>query len=351
MKILLFGAGENARRFIRCNPASEKVQIVGIVDNVRERWGEIFEQTYTIEPPENIKSKEWDKIAVTPASFGIIEEQLTTKYGIEKHRIIRASDLILPDRSNLGSIQLNCDSSNCFEVNDLIPDKIVFINKLEEFYFKKPHRVMNKWWHYFEVYHTFFQKYINRDVKILEIGVYKGGSLQMWKDYFGEKAVVIGVDIDTDCKKFEEKNIHICIGSQADRDFLVKVSEQWGPFDIVLDDGSHEVAHQILTFETLFPLLNEDGVFLCEDCHSSYSARYGGEFRKKDTFIEYSKNFADCVNSQFVNLDKIKSLPSYADSIKACHYYDSMVVVEKKHRGYSFFTEFGQKGQDEKCGI
>lgn len=344
MKILLFGAGENARRFIRLNPASDRVQIVGIVDNVQERWGERFEQRYTIESPEIIRSREWDKIAVTPAAFNIIENQLITEYGIEKNSIIRASDLIVPDKSNLGSIQLKCNSDDCFEVNSLISDKIIPRNKLEEFYFQKPHRVMNKWWHYFEVYHTFFQKYIDSDVRILEIGVYKGGSLQMWKDYFGEKATVVGMDIDAKCKEYEEENIHICIGSQADRDFLVQVSEQWGPFDIILDDGSHVVDHQILTFETLFPLLKEDGLFLCEDCHSSYSARYGGEYRKKDTFIEYSKDFADCVNSQFVNLDKLNSLPFYTDYIKACHYYDSMVVVEKKHRGYSFFTEFGREG-------
>ena len=344
MKILLFGAGENARRFVRLNPASDMVQIVGIVDNDQERWGERFEQRYTIESPEIVRSREWDKIAVTPAVFNIIESQLVTEYGIEKNRIIRGSDLIVPDKSNLGSIQLKSNSDECFEVNSLIYDKIIPGNKLEEFYFNKPHRVMNKWWHYFEVYHTFFQKYIGSDVRILEIGVYKGGSLQMWKDYFCEKATVVGMDIDTRCKEYEEENIHICIGSQADRDFLVQVSEQWGPFDIVLDDGSHVVDHQILTFETLFPLLKENGVFLCEDCHSSYSARYGGEYGKKDTFIEYSKDFADCVNSQFVNLDKLNDLPFYADYIKACHYYDSIVVVEKKHRGYSFFTEFGREG-------
>ena len=164
----------------------------------------------------------------------------------------------------------------------------------------------------------------------------------MWKDYFGEKATIVGIDIDKNCKAFEEDNIHIQIGSQADKDFLVKVSEEWGPFDIILDDGSHVMEHQIITFETLFPLLKDGGVFLCEDCHSSYSPRYGGEYKKDDTFMEYSKNFADYVNSQFVNFNDKDNLPAYADYVKACHYYDSIMVVEKKHRGYSFFTEFSQ---------
>lgn len=342
MKVLLFGAGENARRFIRLNPAAEKIEIVGVVDNDSARWGEKFEQLYTIEAPTVIMSKEWEKIAVTPASFTVIKEQLMTEYGVEKKQIIRSSDLIVPDKANLGSIRVSCASDECCDINEIVPDQVVPGNQLEEFYFRGDHRDVSKWWHYFEVYHTFFQKFIGKDVKILEIGVCMGGSLQMWKDYFGEKAAIVGIDINPYCKTLEEENIHICIGSQADRDFLLSVSEQWGPFDIILDDGSHESSHQILTFETLFPLLRENGVFICEDCHCAYSPGYGGGYKKKDTFIEYSKNFVDCVNGQFVDWDKIQELPFYSDYVKACHYYDSMVVVEKRYRGYSFFSEHNQ---------
>lgn len=68
----------------------------------------------------------------------------------------------------------------------------------------------------------------------------------------------------------------------------------------------------------------------------------GGGYLKKDSFIEYSKNLADCVNSQFIDSEKADRLPPYAEYVKACHYYDSIVVVEKKHRGYSFLTELGK---------
>ncbi len=338
MKVVLFGAGENARRFIRLSPAAKRVEIVGIVDNDSAKWGEEFEQLYTIESPAAIRSKEWDKIVVTPAVFFVIKEQLMKEYGIERGRIIRGYDLIIPARANMGSVRVSGVSDECYDINEIVPDQVIPENRLEEFYFKAEHRGVSKWWHYFEVYQTFFQKFVGSDVKILEIGVNMGGSLQMWKDYFGEKATVVGVDINPDCKQFEEENIHICIGSQADRDFLLSVSEQWGPFDIVVDDGSHVSSHQILTFETLFPLLNENGVFICEDCQCCYLPGYGGGY-KKDTFIEYSKGYVDCVNSQYVDLDKIQELPFYKDYIKACHYYDAMVVVEKKHRGYSFYSE------------
>ncbi len=343
MKVLLFGAGENARRFLRHHPAARRLEITAVADNDSARWGEVFEEKYKVVSPKEALEREWDLIAVTPAAYFEMEEQLVSEFGVEKEKIVRASDFLVPALANLGSVRLECDYEGCYVVSGLIPDRVIPGNGLEEFYFKREHRVMNKWWHYFEVYHTFFQKYVGSAVKILEIGVYKGGSMQMWKDYFGEQATIVGMDIDRNCKQYEDGNIHICIGSQADREFLEDVSEKWGPFDIVLDDGSHDVKHQIITFETLFPLLKEGGVYVCEDCQSSYSARYNGGYRKPDTFMEYSKNFADCVNSQYVDLGREKELPAYAEDIKACHYYDSMVVLEKKRRGYSFFTEYGRR--------
>lgn len=342
MRGLIFGAGENTRRFLRACPAARKIEIVGIVDNDTSKWGSRFEQEYTIESPEVIKSDNWDKIIVTPYSYVEIMEQLEKEYGIERNKLIRPGELIVPAEANLGTVHLDCDYDKCYEVNELVPDKVIPSNRMEEFYLKRSHRILYKWWHYFEIYETYLHKFAGKDIKFLEIGVFRGGSMQMWRDYFGEKATIVGLDIDERCKQYEEGNIHICIGSQADRTFLEEVSQKWGPFDAILDDGSHIMEHMIITFETLFPLLKEGGVYMCEDCSSCYQPEYGGEYLKKESFIEYSKNFADCVNSQFVNFEKADMLPPYAEYIKACHYYDSMVVVEKKRRGYSFCTEIGR---------
>ncbi len=342
MRALLFGAGEGTRQFLRACPAARRIEIVGIVDNDRAKWGSVLGGDYTVESPERIRQTDWDRIIVTPYLHHEIMEQLQKEYGIERDQMLKPGDLIVPEQANLGTVGLDCDYDKCYEMNELVPDKVIPSNKMEEFYLKRNHRIMNKWWHYFEIYDTFLHKYADSDVRFLEIGVFRGGSMQMWRDYFGEKATIVGIDIDESCRQFEEGNVHICIGSQADPAFLREVSGKWGPFDAVLDDGSHMMEHQILTFETLFPLLKEGGVYLCEDCQCCYSPRYGGGYLKKDSFIEYSKNFADCVNSQFVEFEKADRLPSYAQYVKACHYYDSMVVVEKKRRGYSFFTEFGR---------
>ncbi len=342
MKIILFGAGENARRFIRYSPAAKMVEIVGIVDNDSSKWGNKFEDRYVIEKPEIIRNIEWDIIVVCFHGFDEIFNQLGNEYQIDRKRMICVNELIVPSQSNLGTVRLDCNYDEYYNVNELMPDKVIASNQFEEFYFHRHHRIMNKWWHYFEIYDTFFSKFKNRKIRFLEIGVYKGGSMQMWKEYFGKGSTIVGIDIDDSCKEYEEEHVHICIGSQADREFLEQVSKEYGPFDIILDDGSHQMEHQIITFETLFPLLKENGIFICEDCHCAYSARYGGAYKKEGTFIEYSKNFADYVNSQFIDFDEKDKLPFYADDIKACHYYDSMVVVEKAHRGYSFVTEFSQ---------
>ena len=340
MKAVIFGAGENTLNFFRKNPASNKIEIVGVVDNDNVKWGEKIEG-YIIEPPEEIGKLEFDYIVVTPVDSDDIIAQLGDIYGVERGKIINSRNLIVPAETNLGTVKLQCKNDQCYNIYDLIPQCTIPSNPLEDYYFMNSHNVMYKWWHYFEIYHIFLKKYINTEARILEIGVFNGGSVTMWENYFGRKSTIVGIDINEKCKQYEEGNIHICIGSQADTDFLKNVSGKWGPFDVVIDDGSHMMQHQITTFETLFPLLNENGVYICEDCHTSYMSCYDGGYKKGSTFIEYSKNFIDFVNWQHINEEKQNS--DIADVVKACHYYDSMVIVEKKKRGYSVATKFGHE--------
>jgi hypothetical protein len=123
-------------------------------------------------------------------------------------------------------------------------------------------RQIDKWEHYFPVYEKHFEKFRGTNVRVLEIGIDHGGSLQLWKRYFGRFAEIIGVDINP-AAMFEEEQIKTycfdqCASSIADL----------GPFDIVIDDGSHDPAHQAQTFENLWPRTR--GVYLIEDCHQCY---------------------------------------------------------------------------------
>jgi cephalosporin hydroxylase len=121
------------------------------------------------------------------------------------------------------------------------------MNDLEEYFRLNDKRLIHKWKHYFEVYDRHFSKYRNKDIVILEIGVSHGGSLQMWKNYFGDRAKIFGIDINPQCKEFEEENIKIFIGSQSDRNFLREVKAQIPPIDILIDDGGHTMVQQIVS--------------------------------------------------------------------------------------------------------
>ncbi|HUF74646.1 MAG TPA: class I SAM-dependent methyltransferase, partial [Longimicrobiales bacterium] len=179
-------------------------------------------------------------------------------------------------------------------------------NPLREYFEHNPGRLMHKWLHYFDIYHRHFAVYRDRPVTVVEVGVYHGGSLQMWKHYFGAQARVIGVDIDPACKALEEDRIEIHIGDQGDGEFLARLCSEIGEFHVCIDDGGHLMRQQITTFEHMFPKLATGGTYLVEDLHTSYWPDWGGGYKrsaawlglgKPRTFIEYAKDFIDAINA------------------------------------------------------
>lgn len=153
----------------------------------------------------------------------------------------------------------------------------------------------------------------------------------MWKEYFGAKAIIFGIDVDERCKDLEEENIKIFIGSQSDRKFLREVKTQIPPIDILIDDGGHTMNQQIVSFEELFETINENGIYLCEDLHTSYWDSFGGGYKRKGTYIEYSKNFIDYLNANH-SKQKLLQVNGFTKSVDSIHYYDSIIVIEKKKR-------------------
>lgn len=203
------------------------------------------------------------------------------------------------------------------------------MNDLQKYFYNNTGNMIHKWEHFFEIYDSYFSKYRNTNVIFLEIGVYQGGSLQMWKEYFGPKAKIYGIDINPACKKFEDEQIEIIIGDQEDKDFLESLKSRIPKIDILLDDGGHTMKQQINTFEVLFEHIKDGGVFMCEDTHTSYWREYGGGFKKKNTFIEYSKNIIDDINAWHSKSRKL-NINSLTKNVKAIHFYDSIIVLEKR---------------------
>ena len=156
---------------------------------------------------------------------------------------------------------------------------------------------IHKWVHYFPIYERHFERWRNMTLTFLEIGVGKGGSVQMWQRYFGPLATIVGIDINPRCKAAEQPGIHVRIGDQSDPAFLQSIIDEFGVPDVVLDDGSHMMTHIRDTFLVLYPQMQKNGVYVVEDLHTAYRAEYGGGLDEPDSFINISKHFVDQLNA------------------------------------------------------
>jgi hypothetical protein len=125
-----------------------------------------------------------------------------------------------------------------------------------------------KWRHYFDIYERHFARFVGEEVHLLEIGIFSGGSIDMWRRYFGEGLRFYGVDLEPACKAYEAPDAHVFIGDQADPSFWQRTLPQIPRLDIVVDDGGHRDFQQIATLEAVLPRLAPGGVYLCEDIHS-----------------------------------------------------------------------------------
>lgn len=224
------------------------------------------------------------------------------------------------------------------------------MNDLERFFNQNQGRLIHKWQHYFDIYDRHFSRFRGSPVNIVEFGVSQGGSIQMWKHYFGAGAKIYGVDINPNCQQFEEADVKIFIGDQEDRGFLQSVARQVPVIDILIDDGGHTMRQQIATFEELFPRIAANGVYLVEDLHTSYWQRWGGGYRRKGSFIEYSKDFIDQINAWHSKQPQKFKVSDFTKTAKSLHFYDSVLVIEKQpmlppthaRTGHAQFPDFDQ---------
>lgn len=199
-------------------------------------------------------------------------------------------------------------------------------------------RLLDKWIHYFDIYHRHLERFRGTAPTVLEIGVSRGGSLDMWGRYFGAGAVLVGVDIDPMAAQLAAPSHTVVIGDQADPDFLSALAKQRGPFDIVIDDGGHTMEQQIVSAEVLFPHVRDGGTYLVEDCHTSYWDDFGGGRKRSGTFMEWTKDRLDDLNG-YHQPEPVH--PMWTDHVHGVHCYDSVVVLEKLARHAPFNEQMG----------
>ena len=197
---------------------------------------------------------------------------------------------------------------------------------------------ITKWKHYFPVYEKHFGLIRNKPIKILEIGVLNGGSLEMWRYYFPE-ATIVGIDIDPNCKQHEQEGINIRVGDQTDEKFLQSLIDEFGDFDLIIDDGSHHVNHVNKTFQFLFSKLANDGIYFIEDTHAAYWSSHGGSITAPESINNVAKEMIDSINADHARGQK---QPDYfTKNIKCMSVYDSIIVFDKGDVGEKIPMEIG----------
>ena len=174
---------------------------------------------------------------------------------------------------------------------------------------------------YFDTYEHLFSRYRGQAITFVEIGILDGGSLFMWREYFGPKARIIGVDLNPEAKKWEQHGFEIFTGSQSNPEFWHSFISEIGSIDIVLDDGGHTYQQQIVTAECLLDSISDGGLLVVEDCHTSYMPGFGDHAR---SFINYAKTWVDRINSRF---GKFYAAKAQGDRrVWSIEFYESIVA-------------------------
>jgi hypothetical protein len=186
---------------------------------------------------------------------------------------------------------------------------------------------LDKWIHYFSIYERHFAAFRNSTPRILEIGVYRGGGLHLLFNYFNPGTYLVGIDIDDSALRACHGRFAVEIGDQSDPDFLASVIAKHGPFDIVIDDGGHTMRQQITSFEVLFEHVNPGGIYLVEDCHTSYWNEYQDH---PTTFVEFAKARIDDINAY--HRESADALPRWTNLMDGAHFYDSIVAFDRNDR-------------------
>ena len=148
-----------------------------------------------------------------------------------------------------------------------------------------------------------------------------------WRRFLGKDAVIFGVDINPECAEFNGMAGQVRIGSQTDAAFLHSVVEEMGGVDVVLDDGSHRMAHISASLYTLFPLMELYGVYLIEDLHAAYWSGMGGGFRAKENFYNTVRKMIDDMHYAYHRKDL--QVPQLEGAVTGVHVHDSLVAIDK----------------------
>ncbi|VTU21374.1 Demethylmacrocin O-methyltransferase [Variovorax sp. PBS-H4] len=217
---------------------------------------------------------------------------------------------------------------------------------LRQLYSDHENKTSDKWSLYLDAYDDIFCNYRDRRVRLLEIGIQNGGSLEIWSKYFFNSKLLVGCDINESCRslKYDDERIHVVIGD-ANNDAIQKnilaCSEQ---YDIILDDGSHQSRDIVSSFARYFPCLTDDGLYVVEDLHCSYWEAFGGGLFDPHSSMSFFKRLADVINFEHwgVGGSRTDALTAFSqiygcsfdaanlEGIYSVEFRNSMCLIRKK---------------------
>ena len=208
-----------------------------------------------------------------------------------------------------------------------------YMNKIFKLFKSSPHSSL-KWNNYFEIYETSLKKFINKKVTLVEIGIGNGGSLFMWKKFLGNKAKIIGIDLNPDAKKFEKFGFKIFIGDQADPNFWKKFYSKNGKIDILIDDGGHTNLQQITALMESIENIKNDGLIIIEDTHTSFMNYKGFKNPSDYSLINFTKKIIENLHRRNPMIKKKINL--FSKKISSIEYFDSIVIIKISNKKYSY---------------
>jgi len=191
---------------------------------------------------------------------------------------------------------------------------------LYEIHTGKNGKESDKWESYFYAYEENFSKFRFEKIKILEIGVQNGGSLESWAEYFPNATDIVGVDVDPACGglKFIDPRINVLVADACADTTVKRIMDDYDSFDIIIDDGSHTSRDVIVSFQKYFRHVKDEGLYLAEDLHTSYFSNFQGGVWHPLSSIRFFNFLADCINSEHwgVSLSTSTFLKRFSDVYK-----------------------------------
>ncbi len=219
------------------------------------------------------------------------------------------------------------------------------MSNLLEIYQNHNGKNSDKWSQYIHEYQRLFNEYRNKSIRLLEIGIQNGGSLEIWMKYFNNAEKLVGCDINPNCAKLEydSSKIAVVVGDANSETSEAEILQHSNNFDIIIDDGSHLSKDVIKSFSRYFPHLNENGIYIVEDLHCSYWQEYQGGLYYPYSPMAFFQRLSDIINHQHwgINRERKKVLEGFSNehsttfdnnTLKEIHsveFYNSLCIIKK----------------------